>query len=263
METTLYYFSGTGNSLAMAKALAEKISNCRLEPMVRCLQNGQLKAETEKVGFVFPLYFLGLPLIVEEFISRIDLSKAEYIFFVETRGGNWSPEYVTERIEKLLKEKGKTLSGGFKIVMPNNYIKKGYTLDPQQEVKEKFEKAKIKITRVSECIIAGRKSIERDTFGTVWLSKWMNQDWQKKVHGRDQDFFVEDSCISCGICKDVCPVDNIIIREGRPQWQHHCQECLACYHFCPKASIRCDGKSKRKGQYHHPDISIKEIEAQK
>ncbi|WP_407935036.1 MULTISPECIES: hypothetical protein [Clostridium] len=47
MSTTIYYFSGTSNSL--------------------------------KIGFVFPVYYMGLPRLVTEFIKTLEVNPKTYI----------------------------------------------------------------------------------------------------------------------------------------------------------------------------------------
>ncbi|KKN39208.1 hypothetical protein LCGC14_0745920, partial [marine sediment metagenome] len=75
--------------------------------------------------------------------------------------------------------------------------------------------------------------------------------------------YADDNCTNCGICKDVCPVNNIILIDGRPQWQHRCQQCLACINFCPEKSIQFGSQTLKTQRYHNPEITIKDIKAQK
>lgn len=63
---------------------------------------------------------------------------------------------------------------------------------------------------------------------------------------------VEDRCIKCGKCADVCPVNDI--KGGRgltPEWLHngHCLTCFNCYHHCPTHAIEFGSRTKNKGQY--------------
>ena len=71
---------------------------------------------------------------------------------------------------------------------------------------------------------------------------------------RTGNFYVEDTCIGCGLCAKQCPVQAIKIQNGKPvRIKEHCTLCLRCLHLCPKFSIQYgDGKTKQHGQYHHP-----------
>ena len=70
MKTTIYYFSGTGNSLKIARDIAEKLEECELIPIAKVWQQDQLASTSKNVGFIFPLYYFGLPKIVYDFIMN-------------------------------------------------------------------------------------------------------------------------------------------------------------------------------------------------
>jgi hypothetical protein len=60
--TTIYYFSATGNSLMVARAIAEKLGDTKLVPMASP-DAANPSPNTPRVGLVFPVYIFGLPLI--------------------------------------------------------------------------------------------------------------------------------------------------------------------------------------------------------
>ena len=70
----IFYFSGTGNSLYVARLLADELNDCIIS-IPDCINNGTFEFElkdSEKIGIVTPVYFYGLPSIVETFwISSI------------------------------------------------------------------------------------------------------------------------------------------------------------------------------------------------
>ena len=84
MQTTIYYFTGTGNSLKVAKDLAQKLKECELIPIAKVWHTEDLESTSEKIGFIFPLYYSGLPKIVYDFINKTDFSKSNYFFTVVT-----------------------------------------------------------------------------------------------------------------------------------------------------------------------------------
>lgn len=86
METTIYYFTGTGNSLAAAKAITASLEHCILKSIAKAMQEKDFKVSTPKVGFIFPLYYVGIPKIVQKFIKQADLSETKYIFIGVTKG---------------------------------------------------------------------------------------------------------------------------------------------------------------------------------
>jgi Pyruvate/2-oxoacid:ferredoxin oxidoreductase delta subunit len=75
----------------------------------------------------------------------------------------------------------------------------------------------------------------------------------------DKCFFTSDSCNGCSICVKLCPVANIEMRNGRPEWKHQCEQCWACFHWCPQKAVQSGKKSAGKTRYHHPDVKIADL----
>ena len=257
MRTTLYYFSGTGNSLKTAMDLAARLQDTELIPMAKVWQQDHIVTDTENIGFIFPLYFFGLPDIVSKFIKKIELEKASYIFSVVTRGGSVRGCAIYQ-LQTLLKKKERKLNAAFNINMPDNYI---LIHDTGSEEKHKkiFEKAERKIAKVAKVVKENRNKVEKDVFLLEQIFLLVNKWCLKKVHMWDEKFHADDNCNFCGICEKICPVSNITLIEGKPQWQHKCQQCLACIHFCPEKAIQYGNKTKKRKRYHHPDIKVKDI----
>ena len=256
MKTILYYFSGTGNSLAIAKEFKKNIINSRLIPIAKIWKNNENISNSEKVGFIFPLYFWGLPKIIENFIEKIDLSNVNYIFCISTSGGKSSPDCIPDKLKKILNKKNKILNAYFRIVMPSNYIKE-YNPDSKALIQKKLDNSKLMVNSISKLINSNKNKIKNGR--AVFLAKIVNRIWQNNVLKSDKKFYTDNNCISCGTCQKVCPVNNISLINNKPKWNNKCEECMACIHFCPKKAIQYGKKTQNKGRYHHPDITINEL----
>lgn len=79
----IFYFTAIGNNLFVAKQFASDLYS-----IPKLLKEGQLEFEADQVGFIFPTYYMGVPLIVKEFIRRIKL-KSKYTFAVQTYAEMW------------------------------------------------------------------------------------------------------------------------------------------------------------------------------
>ena len=77
----------------------------------------------------------------------------------------------------------------------------------------------------------------------------------------DAAFAVDDRCNGCGLCVRVCPVNNIVIADGRPSWQHRCENCLACTNWCPQEAIH-GGIAHNEHRYRHRDVTAQDIAQQ-
>ena len=79
MSPEIYYFSGTGNSLHVAKELQKRIPESKLISIVNLLKKEVIESSSDTVGFVFPIHLAMVPAPVMEFIKKLDLNSVEYI----------------------------------------------------------------------------------------------------------------------------------------------------------------------------------------
>ncbi|MHA2288883.1 MAG: EFR1 family ferrodoxin [Promethearchaeota archaeon] len=262
MKTTIYYFTGTGNSLKIAQSLAEKLIECELVPIAKIWEEKHLESSSESVGFIFPLYYAGLPKIVYDFLTKIDLSQSSYFFAVVTHAGDINTTPLLQ-IETILSSKSKNLSAGYYILMPNNYII-GYDIHSEEHQKEYFEQGNDKIEEIYRNIENKENNLEKDIFEKRRIrSEKFNKNFRESVSESDKHLYAEETCTSCGICANVCPVNNIVLVDEKPQWQHRCQQCLACINFCPEKCIQFGDKTQKTQRYTHPEITMKDLISQK
>lgn len=259
MKNTIYYFSGTGNSLYVAKKIQEKLGDTELVHITAELRDRSVSIETDVLGFVFPVYAWGPPVIVAEFIKHINVRKSGYIFVVATNAGG--PENTLKRVEKLLKNKGLATDSAFSITMPANYIL-GMNPPLQEESQKIINAADSKLSEMLTAIAEKRPTavpgattllgMIKSTLGHSGFAMMMNK--------QDKKFFSSNKCTGCGICEKLCPAENIRLNtEKKPVWQHHCELCLACINWCPEHAIEAGEATAQRNRYHHPEIKVSEL----
>ena len=69
MKTIIYWFSGTGNSLAVAKELAKSCGDAELVSIARVFRKPPPSAE--RIGLVFPVYAFCPPALVSRFVEKV------------------------------------------------------------------------------------------------------------------------------------------------------------------------------------------------
>ncbi len=263
MNTTVYYFTGTGNSLSIANQITNSLEGAELVSMAKSLSLEDFVSRTERVGFVFPLHYYGLPKVVYDFIDKTDFSNSNYFFTVLTRaGGEDGATFI--QIDNFLRSKSKKLNAVFAIRMPNNYLI-GFELKLHEKIRNRmFKHAKKQIESIVE--VVSRNGEELSIYPEVISKKrWekINLNFLKEVNASDNHFYTIDSCSSCGVCEQVCPVDNIQLVEGKPEWCHRCVQCLACVNYCPEEAILIRTEFMSKTRYQHPDVKVKDLINQK
>jgi flavodoxin len=73
MRTTIYCFTGTRNSLKIAKDLKNELGDTRIVQICKNNIGITTNADSQKIGVVFPVYFRGLPMMVKKFVENLQI----------------------------------------------------------------------------------------------------------------------------------------------------------------------------------------------
>lgn len=261
MNTIIYYFTGTGNSLKVAKDLSRYLDNAKLVSIRQERLTEELFTEAGVIGFVVPTYFRGIPKLVGQFIDHLDIrNKSPYIFVVSTYGERNGMGIVDQQIEKHLAKKGLSLAAYFPVLMPNN----GPTKEHVTTAEEKallFNDASRMIPVIAEKIREFQvTSTKHNKFRNIMGRFLNNRMYMSTKKPLDEGFYVDENCTGCSTCSKVCPANNIQMVDGKPKWKlKDCQLCVACLQWCPKAAIQYNKETIGVERYHHPEIKVGEL----
>lgn len=256
-KNTIFYFSGTGNSLQISKDIAEKLGDTDVISISKIIDNGEIQIESKSLGIVFPVYMCGLPSIVDNFIKALNINKDTYVFAVATMGGMQGNSL--KQINDLMENKNKKLNAGFTVAMPGNYIPMYGAKSKESQIKT-FDKVKIKVDDIVN--VVKEKKNQGYEKSNLLVEKVIAPLMYKKIgtiHNLDNNFWVKDNCTSCGICQKVCGVNNIEIKNGKPTWKNKCEQCMACIQYCPQEAIEYSKKTIGRKRYKNPNISLKDM----
>lgn len=243
----IFYFTGTGNSLFAAKRLlsdSEKLIN-----IADAIKSGhyEFSAAGENVGFVFPVYFYTVPDIVRDFISKLKLTGADYVYAVITCGGSISQ--AGSVLKKELAKRNIKLNFVTPLLMPDNSML-FYQIPAKEEGTQRLKDAEEKITEIKK-MIQNRAEMNIGS-GTI-LSDLIGLGY--KLCNKTEKFYAEDSCISCGLCEKNCPQSVIVLKDGKPQWtKPECTKCSACISRCPVQAIQYGKATKKRNRYVNPEL---------
>lgn len=241
----IYYFSATGNSKHAAEVIAQKTGDKAVD-IVDALKNGIPENKSDKSGFVFPVYFWGLPEIVKRFACEIRNSLGSYVYCVITCGA--STGTADKMLEKAL---GRKLDYSFSLKMPDNYV---VMYDPCEKEKAKRYLRHADKELETVCNEIGRSVSKKGgsqggAINSIFVSKLYDPFRKTKK------FFADEKCTSCGFCAKICPEGAIVIENGKPKWiKKKCQHCTACINRCPAKSIQYGKKTAERGRYSYYEI---------
>ncbi|MBR6106883.1 MAG: EFR1 family ferrodoxin [Oscillospiraceae bacterium] len=241
----IFYFTGTGNSLAAARKLLVKGE--QLIDMAEARRKGQFRftvPKGERTGFVYPEYCSSVGATVRDFIEHLELENAGYVYAVATLGGKHS--ISAGFLKKLLKQRGLPLHNAFYVRMPDNCII--YLVPPSEK-----ECAEI-LDSVNGQILKIREEIVHRTSRAIPM-RLRDQMMQKcyLLMNRTKPFRVTDACIHCGKCEKNCPSQAIRTENGKPVWvSPRCDLCLGCINRCPVQAIEYGSKTVGRSRYVNP-----------
>lgn len=251
----ILYFSATGNSEYVAQRIAAETGDIAVS--ITDYYKKQIFSFDEKyktLGIVSPTYSWGLPVIVTEFLQRLDLShKPDYLFFIATYGT--TPGQTGRFADNILAPKGLSLSAKFSVKMPDTWTPI-FDLSNKEKVRRINDNAELEIDYII-------KQIKNFTVGDFMKNKLpyplakIGYNIEYDSMRKTKHFSVEDSCIGCGLCAKKCPVQAIEMQNKRPVWsKKKCVMCLGCLHRCPKFAIQYGKNTKKHGQYTNPNVTV-------
>jgi ferredoxin/flavodoxin len=250
----IYYFSATGNSLAVALELTQKLGTPDPISIPGTLVLRDTYAAARKaaqVGFVFPVHRASLPEMVRGFIKKMPKRRDCYYFAVSTYTVFGCNEFWD--IDELLGADGSFLNYAAAVKTMGNVG----LIDPGSKVMERRLKSiSVQVGEVAEAIENRQENYFRRSSKLLGSLVKVYTD----VRRRSIVFKVDQRCTKCGICAQVCPAQNIVVSKDEglaPVRSDKCEACYACIHWCPANAIMTT--TRLHSHYHHPHIKPEQL----
>jgi ferredoxin/flavodoxin len=262
MGNKIFYFTGTGNSIAIAKTLADTLGDTELVSMASAMQE-DVDIRGERIGLIFPVYAWGMPRLVVDFTRRLKPESGQYVFAVATCGG--TPGKTLVQLDKSLKRNGSKLDAGFAVrgsflISLEGSNEEGLIKFMSRIGRKTTPKAASERLPEITQMVKERGSHKPETSNEAvnMIGSMLYGVALKMFQKMDRNYSATDACVSCGTCARVCSRENVSLEDGRPVWHHNCESCYACLAWCPQHAITFSGNAP-KPPSHHPDVSVADV----
>lgn len=242
----IFYFTGTGNLLAVAKRIGGTLIS-----IPQIIDSQDLHYKDDVIGIVFPIYSLVAPKMVRQFLNKVKF-EANYTFAIGTYGN--MPGAAMFNIQKLAEEQGCRFDYTNHLLMVDNFL-------PVFEIGSQIEKLpKKKTEEMTAKVVAdisNRKYLKASASLGLRVFTHVIDSATSNYEKSAQKYIVNDKCTKCGICAHVCLAKNIAVTD-KVQFSESCAGCEACLHHCPQNAIHLKNEKSNK-RWRNPDVSLKEI----
>ena len=252
----VFYFSGTGNSEYVATTIANFLSmDKRFIPET---DPNDIDDTDDQLIFVFPVYSWGVPPLILKFIELLGER-----FWTKVTSNDITVNCVMicgdevamapEMMERQLKKFGVELHSVWSVIMPNNYVLlPGFDVDSKDIEKRKLDDCKGRIIEITESLNRRERKVDVVRGSFPRLKTRIVYPLFKRWGIFPKKWYYTESCIGCKKCSLACPLSNVEMKNGHPEWGSRCCSCLACYHVCPVHAVEYSTFTKNKGQYFFP-----------
>ena len=245
----IFYFTATGNSLHIARQLADESTELLSIPQM--MKRDNLVFEADEIGLVFPDYRAMAPEMVKRFLEKATL-KAPYLFSIITYG-NWACN-VIESWNKFALGHNVRFNYIASILMVDNFL-------PVFDMNEQMKMDKKEDEQLQK-IMADVQNRQNYIPELPPEERQRCEEVLKHLPGlfpvnSESLFEINGNCVDCAICTEVCPRGNYRLTSTGVKTEGDCEYCLACVHNCPQKAIQLKrGERNPNARYRNEHVSL-------
>lgn len=260
MRIGIFQFSGTGNTYFVAATLQRELQkrghSVDLWPIETIDDPDPTIESYDRIGIGYPIYGSDAPIIVRAFIDRIEgRNMRAFVFCTQWLFSGDGAAYVAKKLEK----KGFECRQLAHFGMPNNITDFLSFLPVKTNLVRLKRRKERQIRRFAKAIDHNRRR-RKGMNPIAHLLGIMQRNPYRKYEDSFLDHLIkiDDTCILCGKCADLCPVDNFEISDGRLMEKNTCIACYRCINHCPVNALHASAKKRVRTPYAGP-VSIDDV----
>lgn len=258
MSYLILYFSGTGNTELIAREITTRLEKTGKSVELLSIESKEqihaLDFTSKIIGFGYPIYKFSFPDIFKPIIKQVNqLAKnnmyfqfSTYTRFQSNSFADFSRALNQDAFHLIAERAFKAPSCGISARKdPNDY---------------EYQSVMFFEDNIDQSIDSFLQDILAENLKTKHMRPYFTLDHLKKHIVKDIEItkypylsIREDLCISCCLCANNCPQQNLIFDSSSKQIQildHvNCLHCLRCMHHCPVNAITFGTLTEGDNQY--------------
>lgn len=241
----LYWFSGTGNSLLVAEAMADELRRLGRDVALLPLEiSDPASVRSDRMlGLAFPVAAFSTYPLVWRFVEALPTTaSATPAFMVDTMASKSGG--IVGPLGRRLAAKGYQLVGAREIIMPGNFLGREKEAKEQEKVAAGLAAARAYAADLD----AGRAVWPKDSLRqriVCRMSRMCTRLWRVRWLRVMNMVTDRAKCTRCGLCVQLCPTGAIRLADF-PVHDARCEYCQRCAGICPAGAIhmRCSVMKK-------------------
>lgn len=237
------YFSGTGNTKFCVDKFLKEYDDSKNSFSIEDNEALEKIKNDNEIVIGYPVQYSNIPKILQDYIvNNRYIWKGKNIFIIATMG-LFSGDGAGI-LARLLKNYGAIVVGGLHLKMPDSIC-------DERALKRSFEKNKKIVMKSKEKICKSVRKIKdgkppQEGLGIVYhLAGLFGQ--RLYFFGKTQKYtdklkINSLKCIGCGLCERLCPMSNIVVKNGIAVSSDKCTMCYRCINKCSQKAITLLGK---------------------